>query len=159
AMIESGETGGPPIVDTVQLWDVATGTERATLKGVGEEFFGAGEAVVSPDGKVVATTNRKGIKLWDAATGRERVALWGQGFLAFGRDGKVVATVDGGTVKLRDGATGNERTALAGVGEEAVVDPDGKVVGTQAVFSPDGTILATQSREAVELWDVATGRK
>lgn len=154
AMIESGDPSRPrgqPEIDTVKLWDAATGKERATLKGVGR-------AVFSPDGTILVTTKRNGIKLWDVATGRERIAHWNQWLLAFSPDSKILATVSGGTVKLRDVATGTERAALEGVGE-ALLDPDGKVVGTQAVFSPDGKILATQSHEEVKLWDVATGKK
>ncbi len=156
AMIDSHDPSQPrgqPEIDTVKLWDTATGKERATLNG-------GGEAVFSADGKTLATTKKNVTKLWDVATGKERIAHWNQWFLAFSPDSKILATVSGGTIKLRDVATGQERAVLEGVGE-ALLDPDGKVVGTQAVFSPDGKILATQSfdESTVKLWDVATGKK
>jgi WD40 repeat protein len=151
-----GRPRGQPEIDTVKLWDVTTGKELATLKGVGEAFF-------SPDSKIVVTTRENGIKLWDAATGRECLALWNKWFLAFSPDSKILVTVsDGkasvGKVQFWDAATGMERIALEGVGE-ALLGPDGKVMGMLAVFSPDGKILATQSHETVKLWDVATGKE
>ncbi len=155
-MMWSDERRGQPSIDTVQLWDAATGKERATLKG-------AGRAAFSPDGKLLVTTKRNGIKLWDAATGRERAAFWNKWPLAFSPDSKTLVTVSDdkvgdGKVRLWDTATGTERIALEGVGV-AFLDPDDKVAGMQAVFSPDGKLLATQSRETVKLWDVETGKK
>lgn len=142
---------GQPGIDSVMLWDTATGKQRATLKG-------GGDGVFSPDGQTLATTKRNGTKLWDVATGKERIPLWGNWFLAFSPDGKTLATASGGAVKLWDAMTGEKRSTLEGIGE-AILDPDEKVVGVEAVFSRDGKILATQSNEAVKLWDVATGKE
>jgi WD40 repeat protein len=54
--------------ETIKLWDVATGKERATLGG----DKGPVESVAySPDGKTLASGSYdQTIKLWDVATGK-----------------------------------------------------------------------------------------
>jgi WD40 repeat protein len=107
-----GKTLASGSVDqTVKLWDVATGQERATLKG---HTAPVTSVVFSPDGKTLASAGgdfhreKPGeIKLWDAATGQERATLQGQApyvtCLAFNPDDKTLASGDyRGTIKLWD---------------------------------------------------------
>jgi WD40 repeat protein len=55
--------------DTIKLWDVGTGKERATLKGHRNEVT---SVAYSPDGKTLASGSRDyTIKLWDVGTGEQ----------------------------------------------------------------------------------------
>jgi hypothetical protein len=58
---------------TLRIWDVATGTKRATLAGL---TGGAWDCAVSPDGTSVVSASHDGtLRIWDAATGAERAVL------------------------------------------------------------------------------------
>jgi WD40 repeat protein len=108
----------------VKVWDVASGKEKAPLKGNPQWVFLA----FSPDGKTIASANDDEVVLRDPATGKVKVTFKGldrSGFcVAFSPDGKLLATGGGkfstvgrpgeGEVKLWDTATGRERTSLKG---------------------------------------------
>jgi len=52
---------------TIRLWDAATGTERATLKGHGRR--GVWSVAFSPVGNLLASgSDDKAVKLWDVST-------------------------------------------------------------------------------------------
>lgn len=97
-----GETGA------VKLWDVASGKERATLKG---HSLAVGAVAFSADGKTLAsaTHDNRGrpaeMKLWDAASGQERASLGVAGggalLLVFTADGKrLTAGCLDGTIRV-----------------------------------------------------------
>src|SRR5262249_49482522 len=66
----------------VKLWDVATGTEKASLKGLP---FPITTLAATTDGETLATASHEEVghktlgvvKLWDVATGKEKAAFKG----------------------------------------------------------------------------------
>jgi WD40 repeat protein/beta-lactamase regulating signal transducer with metallopeptidase domain len=142
----------------VELWDVATGTQRRLLDG---DLFRLHCVAFSRDGNLVAAgggrweQNRMGeVRLWNAQTGKQTARLVGhQGpvfGLAFSPDGKTVATgaLDA-TIRFWDPATGQQKREIQA--------HDSWVEGLS--FSPDGKMLASSSLDgAGKLWDVATGQ-
>ena len=87
----------------IKLWDVATGKERATLKGHTETVR---SLAFSPDGKTLASGGYdNSIKLWDLATGKVQATLKGftEGVnaVAYSPDGKALAAASD-SVKLWD---------------------------------------------------------
>lgn len=136
----------------VQLWDVATSTLRATLRGHLHPVIGM---VFSPDGRTLATSSWDStVRLWDASAGAPRATLRGAGFdlrsLAFSPDGSTLATGDrSGPVRVWEVSTGASRSTLGaaeGHGVESVA------------FSPDGRTLASSHGDgAVRVWDLTNG--
>jgi|SRR5579884_2110161 len=88
----------------VQLWDTATGEERAVLDK--SEWVERGEAVLfSPDGRTLVTAAKGGrINLWDMATYQLRYSFQGHPervrCLAFSPDGGTLACGGPGSVSL-----------------------------------------------------------
>jgi WD40 repeat protein len=133
--------------ETVRLWDVATGKERATVKG---HTFYVGSVAFGPDGKTLATGSwDRTIKVWDIATGKERATLKAPDWVlsvAFSPDGKTLASVSlrGRTITLWDVVACKERATLQGHTHYAL----------SVAFSPDGKAVASGSRDkTVKLWN------
>jgi WD40 repeat protein len=137
---------------TAGIWDAASGSVIATLKGHEGPVL---SAAFSPDGTRVVTASRDNTaRLWDTASGRELIALKGHKgpvvSAAFSPDGtRVVTASNDGTARLWDRITGGELATLDG--------HEGPLVS--AAFSPDGTRIVTASDDGtVRSWDAASGR-
>jgi WD40 repeat protein len=157
----------PHLGGAIRLWDVASGSQRASVKVTG----GVRSVAFSPDGKTLATSGAywdrvewKGeVRLWELKFGpgslvvteraslksTTRHAISKNGFLAFSPDGKTLAwasirSAAPGEVKLCDVARGQVKASLKGG-------------GGPVAFSPDGLTLASGSLDnTVKLWDVAS---
>jgi WD40 repeat protein len=160
--------------ETVRVWDLATGQEKANLTG---EFLGHFQSITfSPNGRTlvyreagVPVTGRGPwgkILIWDVGRSRlirELTDLFPVGDLTLSPDGKMLAWADtvGGPskpgVSLYELATGRKRRILT---------RDERAPGPEILaFSPDGRFLAFSERAArrldggsVGVWDLKTGK-
>ena len=160
-------TGGG-FTPTVMWWEVASGAELATLRGVHTLLVSC--TAFSPDGQTFASGSRDGtVALWDVASHQAKTTFNHSGTvwdIAFTPDGTRLAsaggnflgaTAEANEIILWEVATGERRAIL-----------QGHTVGvTRVQFNPDGTVLASMSgmsdrtagEQDVWLWDVATGNQ
>ena len=130
---------------TVELWDVATRTNIATLQVI------ATSVAFSLDGTLLASGTLDGtVELWDVATKQNIATLQRHTYwvwsVAFSPDGKTLASGaldEDATIKLWNVATRENIATL-------------QAPGVSVAFSLDGTLLASAS-DVVELWDAVTG--
>lgn len=129
------------------LWDVATGSQIATLaSGVVYNTL-----AFSPDSKSLAIgTGGSGTQLWDVATGRQVATLDANtGFvisIAFSPDGTILATVTSGATQLWNVTTGKQIYSVN----------YGPAFVNSITFSPDGKTVAVGTLNGTQLWDVTT---
>jgi RNA polymerase sigma factor (sigma-70 family) len=146
-------TGG--FAGTVQLWDLATGDCRATLK-LGNSPVRS--LAFAPDGTVLAVSEeRKGTRLWNFAQRRETFLanpLTSMTAPVFSADAKLMAVNSlNGEVDLWDRATG--QTHLTAQGAAIVFAPDSRSL---AMTGPDGGSLAVIDTETgSEFWKTRLG--
>ena len=136
---------------TVKLWDVATGTNYATING----HIGTNNAIAfSPNEDAFAMTQAGGtVKFYEFTTGRHISTLSKEYVrsIAYSPDGNTLALgnyVDG-SVKLTDIKSGRRLARLRGHAD----------IVTIVAFSPDGTKLAVGARggdqsstDIVKIW-------
>lgn len=130
---------------TLQLWDLITGRERATLNGHSRQI---NNLSFSPDGSLLASSGVDGsLFVWDVTTGNQQADLSGDAQvqdLVFSPDGTTLAY--GGvpmTIHLWNTSTGEERIELS---EHMNV--------LSLAFSPDSVTLASSNLAgALQLWD------
>ena len=139
-------------IPAVEVWDVATGEDKAILIG---HPWRVNSIAYSPDGETIATGGwhrDNTVRLWDTQTGQNiftsRIQTkWGT-FVIFSPDGTTYAAGDVNTVYLWDGKTGKHKITLTGHTKQVAC----------AAYSPDSKTIATGSYDAtIRLWDATTG--
>jgi WD40 repeat protein len=138
--------------NTVRLFDVVSGQERAALVGSGKSLSAM---TVSPDGKLVALAGDDFvIRLWSVTPPREIATFAGHTEavrqVAFSPDGRMLLSLPGKSEVPRvwDVESGRMLSELAGHGREV----------RDGAFSPDGKLIATASEDAtVRIWSVPGG--
>jgi WD40 repeat protein len=132
--------------NVVAVYDLATGTEKATITGHADIVLCL---ALSSDNKTLATANANdSVSLWDMDSKRESVLLGHESTVftvAFSPDGKTLASGSRDcTVKLWDVTTRKEKATLNGHTARIA----------SVAFSKDGRVLATSSADHVtKLWD------
>jgi WD40 repeat protein len=152
AFSPDGKTLASGHEQTIRLWDLATGMERATLESQ-KPCWWAFTLAFSPDGKTLASAGLGTIKLWDLPTGMERATLRGDGSsLAFSPDGKVLASLGGDSdlAIVWEVATGKKL---------CTIDPGDQEYVDDVAFSPGGRTLALAYSGSIQLWDTTSGKK
>ena len=138
---------------TLRLWDAATGDPLAILNGHTGEVS---RVAFSADGRKIISNALDGTaRIWDAELMEYNGVLRGHTAFVYNvaihPDGERAASSGwDGTVRLWNMTTGRQLLTLDH-GEK-------KIVGSVA-FHPNGQLLASRDREAVHLWDLATGRE
>jgi WD40 repeat protein len=142
----------------VSVFDVSTGQDVLTLPGKFDNLY---SALLSPDGRYLATAEYRVVKVWDAATGEEVCAIRGHVLtgsdletLAFSPDGKRLALATGipnhpdepGEVTIWDVLTGQQVFTLRGHLARVY----------SLAFSPDGRRLASaDAKGVIKVWDAS----
>jgi eukaryotic-like serine/threonine-protein kinase len=134
-----------------RLWDARTGHPAGLVLNHGSVIRAA---AFSPDGRTVLTAGDDGLaRLWDVQTGQPTGPV-------LRHDGPILTAafnVDGGTLAT-GGRDGTARLWDATTGEPRFTPMRLPMPVTVVAFSPDGTRLVTGHGDALQLWDVATGR-
>ena len=141
--------------ERARIWDVATGTQTATLTGHAGKVIAV---AVAPDGSWLATAdeNRVGkVRIWDPAGTRIATIITSNDVavaaVAIAPSGAWLTTVDDRARRVRiwAAATGTRIASF-------ITGHAGEV--TAVAIAPDGTWLATASKDGtVRIWDPATG--
>ncbi len=144
----------------VYLYDLATGKERAILRGLTTPIANWAQ---STDGSQIAAGTSDGtVRVWDAETARDlAVFKTQQGYvfqITFSPDGSRIAGLS-----VRDSRTGaiqiwNPRTGdEIGIAREWAGDTNRSANGME--FSPDSKLVAVIAGKYVHLCEAATGRQ
>jgi WD40 repeat protein len=132
----------------VELWDVRTGRE---VRSFTASKHWISLLSVSPDGKLLVTSDKEAVRVFDIASGKLLRELGGYrgdaSSVAFSPDGKQLATSSWNTIRLWDVQTGKERFP------EPILH--GGVCTVR--LSAEGGTLATLSDRIACVWNVRTG--
>jgi WD40 repeat protein len=140
------EESAVPMLDCVELWDLATTTRLHRLPQPDR----VRDVAFSPGGDTLATASGRDVYLWDVATGAERGTLAGHtrqvNTIAFTPDGqRLLSGSNDNTVRLWELSTGRELAAL---------DLGVRQVRSVAV-APDGmTAAVAGASTSLVLWDL-----
>ena len=139
--------------ETIQLWDMNTGTSLSTFSVKG----GISRLVFSPDRKTLAVEGQDAnLRLWDIPTRDLCTTITGYmdsvGALAYSPDNTTLASGHwGGEIRVWNTTTGTYLSILTENKNDAL---------KALAFSPNGKILASSGwPDIVQLWDVNTGRQ
>ncbi len=140
--------------NTIGLWDLQTGTQRATL--IGHTWF-VETLTFSSDGGLLASGDRTGaIYVWDTESGHRKKTLKGHQVsvkaLAFSPDNSTLASANHQSLRLWNVNTSTLRTDLI------KYEDLGQAETIALAFSPDGEMLASVGRSKILLWDVDAHR-
>jgi RNA polymerase sigma factor (sigma-70 family) len=152
---------------TIQVWDVTSGKLLRLMAAPRFSF-----AVLSPDGKTVASRSENTIHLWDV-TGGKATRNWTADpkavhDLVFSPDGKVL--VSGGadkTIHVWDVTTGKERRRIAGHLDEVgrlLFSPDGRLLASVGCTTwefkrPNGSSTIRNPDDKIHLWAFESGKE
>ena len=142
----------PEDTNTIGLWDLQTGTQRATL--VGHTWF-VETITFSSDSGLLASGDRTGaIYVWDTTSGHRKKTFKGHHIaakaLAFSPDSSTLASMSHGSLRLWDISTSTLRATLS---EQ---EDSGQADTLRLAFSPDSKKLASVGQRKVLLWDADT---
>ena len=136
-------------VPTIRLENTVTGKNLHTLRGHKHDLA---SLRFSPDGKMLASAAKDGIRLWDVSSGKERHKLSenrSMYALAFSPNGKVLASIGlDQSVYCWDAATGQELRRW---------ETGHRKMNETITFSPDGTLIATGEFGSIRLWAAGSG--
>ncbi len=147
--------------NTVRIWDVATGQQRAVLKGHTAPIFCL---TLSSDGKTLFTgSGDKTARIWDLASGKQLTVLKGHTreirCLTLTSDGKTLFTGSfDNTARIWNLAMEQQRAVLKGYTGRIsclTLSSDGKTLITAG-----GSLSFPQTLDnTVRIWDVTTGQE
>lgn len=144
----------PNSTTTATVWDLTTGSSRATLSGHTGDIY---DAEFSPDGEIIVTASSfpdDSVRVWDAQTGRQLALLSGHtswvNTAAVSPDNSlIVSASDDDTVRVWRVPAGKPAITLHGQ-ENGIYN---------AHFSPDTkTVLAAAWNGGVRAWDGVGGK-
>jgi WD40 repeat protein len=143
-LLASVGAGSPPVI---RLWDPATGKEFRQLLGC---RTWPNTLTFSPDGKTLAAIDAEGtVQLWEVATGQTRRRLRLSAPPAASPE-----AVDE-LIQMRIMLRMRQLRGRMLAQEEGERDNAAANMG----FSPDGRLLALGRGEAIQLWDLAAGKR
>ncbi len=149
AVSSDGSTMATPCSNSkIYLWDVATGTLRATLEGSTGEGM---RAAFHPAGGLLASWGwEERVRFWDAVLGRPVLSLSGFSIPRFTNDGRIAIAVADRLIPYRvDPALEHHRTL-----PHPAARPMGYGVPS---IRHDGRLLAVGTDRGAAVWDLARG--